>query len=90
MIRLMGFTRCSGLRATTIWMVEQLGLAMMPWWRRMSSGLTSGTTSGTWGSIRKAEVLSITTAPAWAATGEKRLLTLPPGDERTTSMFSKE
>lgn len=50
--------------ATTIWIVVQLGLAIM---RRgaffASSGLTSGTTSGTSASMRKALELSIMTAP---------------------------
>ena len=39
----------SGASATTIWIVEQLGLAMTPLWRARSPGLTSGTTSGTVG-----------------------------------------
>ena len=36
-----------GLSATTICMVEQLGLATMPSWPSSASGLTSATTSGT-------------------------------------------
>ena len=60
---------CSGFRATTIWIVEQFGLAMIPLCLRMSRGLTSGTTSGTSGSIRQALELSTTTAPAFAAIG---------------------
>ncbi len=60
---------CSGLSATTIWIVEQLGLAMIPRCFMMSCGLTSGTTSGTSGSMRKALELSTTTAPAAAAIG---------------------
>jgi hypothetical protein len=51
-------------------MVVQLGLAMIP--RRawlIASGLTSETTSGTSGSIRKAEELSTTIAPAAAKVG---------------------
>src|SRR3954452_334574 len=59
----------SGFRATTIWIVEQFGLAMMPLCRATSCGLTSGTTRGTSGSIRKALELSTTTAPARAAIG---------------------
>src|SRR5262245_2680551 len=51
-------------------MVEQLGLATMPLgMRRSASALTSGTTSGTSGSMRQALELSMTTAPALAATG---------------------
>ena len=60
---MMVFTRaasCSGLRATTIWMVEQLGLAMMPLGRcAAASRFTSGTTSGTAGSMRHALELSV-------------------------------
>ena len=47
----------------------QFGLAMIPWWRAISSGLISGTTSGTAGSMRNAEELSITTAPLRTAIG---------------------
>ena len=60
---------CRGLSATTIWIVEQFGLAMIPLWRAMAWALTSGTTSGTVGSIRQALELSTTTAPAFAAIG---------------------
>ena len=50
--------------ATTICMVVQLGLAMMPRGRIFASaGLTSGTTRGTSSSMRKALELSIITAP---------------------------
>ena len=50
--------------------VVQLGLAMMPLGVcRAASGLTSETTSGTSGSIRQADELSMTTAPAAAALG---------------------
>ena len=54
-------------------MVVQLGLATMPFsmWSR-APGLTSATTRGTAGSIRHAEELSITTAPAAAIRGEIR------------------
>src|SRR5665647_2692104 len=50
--------------------VVQLGLLMMPLGRlRTWAGLTSGTTSGTSGSIRKAPELSTTTAPCDTAMG---------------------
>ena len=53
-----------GLSATTICMVVQLGLAMMPLGQmRASSLLISGTTSGMSTSIRKALELSIIMAP---------------------------
>ena len=60
---------CSGFSATTSWMVEQLGLEMMPRWPSAASGFTSGTTSGTCGSIRKALDLSITMQPRFTASG---------------------
>src|SRR5438874_3068533 len=60
----------SGLRATTIWIVEQFGLATIPLGIRANApALTSGTTKGTSGSIRQALELSTTTAPARAAIG---------------------
>ncbi len=49
--------------------VVQLGLAMMPLCARRSSGLISGTTSGTDGSMRKNDELSTTTQPALTASG---------------------
>ena len=58
--------------ATTIWMVEQLGLAMIPLGRSAAAAaFTSGTTSGTCGSIRHADELSITVAPRAAASGAR-------------------
>ena len=62
-------SRSSGLSAGMATMVVQLGLATMPF--GMSSrawALTSGTTSGTSGSMRQADELSITMAPAAATT----------------------
>src|SRR3954452_16498156 len=51
-------------------MVEQFGLATMPLGMYDSAwALTSGTTSGTSGSIRHADELSTTMAPAFAAIG---------------------
>src|SRR5713226_5386961 len=51
-------------------MVEQLGLATIPLGIRASaSAFTSGTTSGTSGSMRQALELSTTIAPALAAMG---------------------
>ena len=39
--------------ATTICVVEQLGLAMIPRWQRAASAFTSGITKGTSGAMRK-------------------------------------
>jgi len=51
-------------------MVEQLGLAMMPLGGfLMRRAFTSGTTSGTSGSMRQAEELSTTIVPRSAAIG---------------------
>ena len=43
---------CNGFITITIWVVEQLGLAMIPLWVAIASGFTSGITSGTSGFIR--------------------------------------
>ena len=70
-------------RASTIWMVEQFGLATMPLrypFRR--SPLISGTTSGMAGSMRKADELSMTTLPASAAIGAYCLDTAAPAEKR--------
>ncbi len=67
--RLMGFFRWIGQSGTSAVMAEQLGLAMMPLWSLIRRALISGTTSGTSGSMRKAELLSTTTAPAFTASG---------------------
>ena len=48
--------------------------------------LTSGTTSGTSGSIRQVEELSMTTAPAAAIFGDQSLDTAPPADIRQMSV----
>ncbi len=58
-----------GLSATTSGAATQLGTATMPRWPSSACSLTSGTTSGTAGSMRKADELSITTAPASTAAG---------------------
>ncbi len=55
----------------------------------MASPLTSGTTSGTSGSIRKCDVLSMTTAPAAAARGACFSETAAPGEKRAMSMPAK-
>ena len=68
-------------------MVVQLGLAMMPlriW--SMACGLTSLTTSGTSGSMRHADELSMTTAPASAYLGASALDVAPPAENSAMSM----
>lgn len=62
----------------------QFGLAMIPFGRtRAACGLTSETTSGTSGSLRQAEELSITTAP-WAATFSASAFEVAPPAENST------
>src|SRR5262245_4456934 len=71
-------------------MVEQFGLATMPLGIFFkASALTSGTTSGTSGSIRQALELSTTMAPALAAIGLDSRLTLAGVLDRTMSTPSK-
>src|SRR5437870_8489168 len=61
---------CSGLTATVSGIATQLGLATMRFGMLLrAAALTSGTTSGTSGSMRHAEELSTTMAPALAAMG---------------------
>ena len=71
-------------------MVEQFGFAMIPLWLFTASGLTSGTTNGTSGSILKALELSTTTAPAFAATGANSLLMPAPALNKAISMSLNE
>src|SRR5580704_790233 len=82
---------CSGLSATTSWAVEQFGLAMMFFLRKpaTASALTSGTTSGTSGSMRQHEELSMTTAPSRAMRGDHSLDTAEPADIRQMSVSEK-
>src|SRR5437660_10803308 len=76
MIRLILARSCSGLRARHSGMATQFGFATIPFLMWCSwSAFTSGTTSGQSGSIRHADELSTTTAPAFAAIGENSLLT---------------
>src|ERR1043166_5864225 len=85
-MRLILARSCSGLSATTIWIVEQFGFATIPLGiLRKASAFTSGTTSGTSGSIRQALELSITMAPAFAAIGLDSRLTDAGVDDNTMS-----
>ena len=76
-----------GLRTGIAAMVVQLGFAMMPLGRlSTSSGLTSDTTSGTSGSLRHAEELSTTTAPAAANLGAYSREAVAPAENTAMSM----
>ncbi len=82
---------CNGLSATTSCAVEQFGLAMMFFFLKPSvaAAFTSGTISGTSGSMRHAEELSITTAPAAPIFGDHSFDTAPPADIRQISTSEK-
>ena len=56
---------------------------------RVASGFTSGTISGTSGSMRQAEELSITTGPCLPILGAHSLENLPETDIRTMSTLEK-
>ena len=80
-----------GESAISEMMVVQLGLAMMFLGVDFAaSGLISGTTSGTSGSIRNADELSITIHPALAADGAYSSDMPPPAEKRATSIPSKQ
>ncbi len=78
-MRLMCESCSKGWSTTTIMMVVQLGLAMMPRGRfRASSALHSGTTKGTSSSMRKALELSIITQPYFVMVSAYSLLVPAP------------
>ena len=62
---------------------------MIPMWPSRSSGLTCDTTSGTVGSIRQADELSITVAPCATAAGASSFETSAPAEKRAMSTPSK-
>ena len=76
----------SGFSGGMATIVVQLGLATMPLGIESSAcGLTSDTTSGTSGSRRQADELSITTAPAAATRSARARLAVAPAENRHTS-----
>ncbi|MFT3686251.1 MAG: hypothetical protein QM783_15245 [Phycisphaerales bacterium] len=79
--------RISGVTPMSRMIALQLGLAMMLPFPRggRASELISGTTSGTLGTMRKAEELSMTTTPASAAAGANCLLGPEPAESRAQS-----
>src|SRR6186713_854042 len=85
MILLALYFLCRGLRATTIWMVEQLGLAMILSSFVRASAFNSGTTSFFVGSMRQAEELSMTVMPAAANFGAHSREVLPPAENKATA-----
>src|SRR5262249_30768432 len=77
--------RCSGPSGTSAVMAVQFGFAMRPWWSFAASGLISGITRGTSGSIRNADELSMQTVPFAAAAGSSSRDAAPPHDTSATS-----
>src|SRR3989304_5059041 len=69
MIRFTGFRQWMGQSTCTSGVVGQLGMEMIPLCPSRSAAFTSGTTSGTSGSMRQAELSSMTMAPALTAAG---------------------
>ena len=70
--------------------VVQFGFAMMPLCCFTSAAFTSGTTSGTFSSMRNALELSTTTQPALAAMGANAFEMLPPALNSAMSTPAKE
>ncbi len=67
--RRIGFARWIGQSGVIEMMAAQFGLAMMPRCLSAAAALISGITSGTPGSMRNAEELSITSVPWRTASG---------------------
>ena len=80
-----GLTLLRGWSAITKGVVEQLGMEIMPRWCSTSSPLTSGTTKGTSGSMRKYELSSITNAPFCTAMGPNSPLSAVETDMKAMS-----
>src|SRR5690606_37532499 len=89
MSRRIGLTRWIGQSGVIEMIAAQFGFAMIPRWPASAPALISGTTSGTAGSIRNAEELSTTTAPAATASGAKRFEMPLPAEKRARSAPSK-
>ena len=77
--------RWSGARGSSIWMVEQFGLAMMKSSAVRTSALISGTTSFLVGSIRQQEELSTTRQPTAANRGASSREASPPAENKARS-----
>src|SRR3712207_7063176 len=79
-----------GFSTTTIMIVVQLGLAIMPRGRtKASAALTSGTTNGTSSHIRKALELSIITAPYLVIVSANSSEVPPPAEVKAMSTSLK-
>src|SRR6266576_4127997 len=89
MTRRIGLRRWIGHNGRSATIAAQFGLAMIPLWRAISSGLISGTMSGTAGSMRNAEELSITTALLRTAIGANSRAVLLPAENSAMSTPAK-
>src|SRR5437763_7177256 len=89
MTRWIGLRRWIGHNDRSAMIAAQFGFEMIPLWRAISSGLISGTTSGTAGSMRKAEELSMTTAPWRTAAGAYWRAVLAPAENSARSTPAK-
>src|SRR5204862_6279358 len=76
---------CKGFKATTIWIVEQFGFAMILSFFVKISALISGTINGFVGSILHALELSITVIPASTNFGAHSNEVLPPAEKIATA-----
>src|SRR3972149_7046673 len=98
MIRFTGFRQWMGQSTCTSGVVGQLGMEMIPLCPSRSAAFTSGTTSGTSGSMRQAELSSMTRATALTAAGimlletsvvaEKKAMSTPANDLEFVSSTS--
>ena len=77
--------RVQRVEANPSWIVEQFGFETMPWCEAAASAFTSGTTSGTSGSMRKALDLSTTTQPRATASGANARDVEPPAEKSARS-----
>ncbi len=84
-----GERRCRAASTGMSCIVEQFGFAIRPECVRAAWGFTSATTSGTPSSMRKAEELSTTTAPAAMACGAHSRERVAPAEKIAMSIPSK-
>ena len=80
-----GLLACKGARARVSRIVVQLGLAIMPWWSRAASGLTSGTNNtvftvagtgvnATWGGVEGSATRTLTYTIANGQNGQAAII----------------
>src|ERR1700712_2181777 len=81
----MPYFLCNGSSTNTIWMVEQLGFAIILSVAVSTCAFTSGTINFLVGSMRQALLLSITVIPAAANLGAHSLEVPPPAEKIATS-----